>query len=192
VMAAMAKDPARRPATMELYGEQIAALAATLPPATGQVSAQGSGARPVAPVITPQPPTPVPSATTPAPYVPTPAAYVPPPIPPTTRAEPRTPGVPAAAATSRRVLVFVVIGVGLIGGGIAAYLATRPHHDEAPEQGNAAGVDPWRTGSAAAASADAAVAAPPGVDPWNVSAPQPDPWNTAPPKPSPSSDESSE
>jgi hypothetical protein len=128
---------------MDQYGEQIAAVLATLPQPSAQRSAQASSA--------PQPSAPTPAALPPA----HPAApYVPPPIPPTTRAEPR---VRAAAPKRSRLPLLVALGIVVLGGGgAAAYFATRPHHDPAATTATPRpAVDPWN------------VATPP-PDPWST------------------------
>ncbi|MGE0548604.1 MAG: protein kinase [Kofleriaceae bacterium] len=53
IMSAMAKEPSARPPTMELFGEQIAAVMATLPD-DGPRPTQGSVASPSVPMGTPQ------------------------------------------------------------------------------------------------------------------------------------------
>ncbi len=92
ILCAMAKDPKVRPATMEAFGEQIAALLASLPVDTAQSTAQ----RPVPSSFIPVAPTPAaysavsppgvaaaPSYATHGPQMPTPApAFAPPPSPP--------------------------------------------------------------------------------------------------------------
>ena len=166
VMAAMAKDPAQRPATMEHVGEQLAALAASLPATSGQVSAQVSSTRPVANVVTPAAPSAYGApAVTPQPYAPTPqpAAWTPPPIPPTTRANPTTPPPVATPARSRAAL-FAIAGVLVLGGGAALYFATRKPATEtklAPPPPDPSKPDPWNGQT------------PP------IDAARPDPWATS-------------
>jgi serine/threonine protein kinase len=144
VLTAMMKDPAARPPTMEVYGEQIASVLATLPP--------DPGARP-----TPQPsaqrPVPMNAPTAASMYAPTPAGPMTPPGP-----QSWSPPAPVSAAPSQFppsqlptmarprarskaplwiALALVVVG----GGGIAAYFATReqPKADEVPPKGS----DQW-------------------------------------------------
>jgi serine/threonine-protein kinase len=161
VLAAMAKDPAQRPTTMELYGEQIAAVLATLPAPTAPITAPPSPV-PIAvtplphPVVTPPSPSPVVSA-----------PYVPPAIPPTTRVPDRAP-LPAATgpaahapprtANSRAPLFLGLALLLAVAGGTAAYFLTRQP-------------SPAGQGSAAPAPAPAA------PDPWNAGASS-DPWAT--------------
>jgi len=224
VLAAMAKEPARRPATMELYGEMIASALAAFPPLDPNRSQQVSVARPVVPVVTPAAPssfappaavtpagpsgfappaavtpagpsgfappaavTPAgpsgfapPAAVTPAgpsgfapPPVgpaptPAPPAWTPPAIPATTRmAERKAPPEPPPAR-SRAPLFAILAVVVLAGGGVAAYLATRPSSKPAPAPGSDVTPTPDPTKP----------------DPWKVSTPPndaavPDPWNTS-------------
>jgi serine/threonine-protein kinase len=159
VLAGMAKDAAARPATMELFGEQIAALQATLPAA---------------------PATPSASQSVPAPIVPTPAAYsaVPLSAPLVSHGPPAAPhGTPVphshepvtAPPRSRRGLVvgLGIVGVIAIGGGIVAALS-RTTPTKAPVPVDAPAADPWKNPS----------------DPWNAHhQPGPDPWATTPPPP---------
>jgi hypothetical protein len=170
VLAAMAKEPGQRPPTMEQYGEMIAVLAQTLP-ADPNRSAPMSVQRAVVPVVTPAAPSsfaapPVAPAPTPAP-----AAWTPPPIPPTVRAAP--------PAKKSRTPLYVVLGVLVLGGGgLAAYLATRP--SPAPAASPAASPG---SNTPAPAPAPTPAPAPPAPDPWNGSATTPptapDPWATS-------------
>jgi eukaryotic-like serine/threonine-protein kinase len=77
VMAAMAKDVRQRPATMEQFGEQIAAVLRTVPPDPGQLSAVVGVAQP--PINTPTP-----GGQFAAHAMPTPQVYSPPQGPPLT------------------------------------------------------------------------------------------------------------
>jgi serine/threonine-protein kinase len=159
VLGAMAKEAARRPPTMEQYGEQIAALAATLPPVEPSRSRPQSVAPPIS-VVTPA----APSA------VAAPAAWTPPPIPPTTRANPSTTPPPPIAAKKNRAWLFAIAGVLVLGGAAAVYFGTRtPATDPGP--GSAVTPDPTRPDpwNNQAPPADAAV----GPDPWNASKPAP-------------------
>jgi serine/threonine-protein kinase len=171
VLAAMEKDPGRRPPTMEHYGEMIAAAAAAFPPVDSNRSQQVSVQQSVVPVVTPAAPSAfaAPPATTPAP-----AAWTPPPIPPTTRAAP-----PAPPPTKSRAPLYAVVAVVLLGGGgVAAYLATRPSPTPAPAPGS--DVSPPMPSPPT-----------PGPDPWNGSATEtkPDPWaNGGTPAPAPHHD----
>ncbi len=172
VLAAMAKDPAQRPASMELYGEQLAAVLATLPaPTAPQVSVQ----QPVA-------------------GTPTPPAHATPPVHATQLVQPvvTPPAYSVAAAAPRaptrsRAPLYAGLTVLLAaGGGTAAYFAM---HDRSPAgQGSAApavtpapgvapaaGAEPGGT-AASASDPGATPAAPAGAaDPWNVGASS-DPW----------------
>jgi serine/threonine protein kinase len=132
VMGAMAKDPARRPATMELLGEHITAVLATLPPdPTG----------PSAPISVPY----VPAQMTPpasfAPSTPPPpgAAFTPALTPPVMHGPPPVLPTPQRPK-SDKTLVFVILGVlALFGAGAAAYFATRPDPKPEPRRD-----DPWK------------------------------------------------
>jgi len=134
VLAAMAKDPAQRPATMELYGEQIAGVLATLPAPSAPITAQPAAAV---------------SAPTPAVQAMATAAYVPPAIPPTTRVAERAPLPVAKAAAKSRAPLFVGLAVLLAaGGGAAAYLLTRDKPQPAtPAPAPATAPDPWNAGA---------------------------------------------
>src|SRR6185436_570900 len=124
ILGAMAKDPQARPATMELFGEQLAGLLAALPP--DPRTAQRAGA-PSAAAPTPAPPaTPAPPQLTPAPITGVPAhpgappaalpahtpvayAYAPydPRVPPPVAAPPARPAPPAfGRPRSRRTAVL--------------------------------------------------------------------------------------
>ena len=162
VLAAMAKDPAQRPASMEAYGEQLAAVLATLP---GAPSPQASGGQPIA--STPTPPV-QPVATPPAYSVAAAAApYAPPPIPPTTRVPDRASSAAIAKPKSRAPLYLGLAVLLAAGGGTAAYFLTlaRP---------------PAGQGSAAPAPSPTPVTA----DPWNGGATA-DPWATPTSAPAP-------
>jgi serine/threonine-protein kinase len=157
VLAAMAKDPARRPPTMDQLGEQIAALAATLPPLDASRSRSPSVAPPVASVMTP-------AAYGPA-LTPQPAPWTPPPIPPTTRANPTTKPPPVGATKSRAPLLAIA-GVLVLGGAAAIYFTTRT---PATQDGQGSAIEPQPA------------ADPSKPDPWNGATPPadavPDPWN---------------
>ena len=145
VLAAMAKDPAQRPATMELYGEQIAAVLATLPAPSAPITAQPA---PIPIAVTPLP-HPVVTPPKPAPVVSAPAPYVPPAIPPTTRVPDRAPP-PVAKAPAARSRVPLYVGLAVLlaaGGGIAAYFATRDKPAPTPLAPVAAAPDPWNAGA---------------------------------------------
>jgi serine/threonine protein kinase len=145
VMAAVAKDPNARPATMELFGEQLNALLAQFPAETGQGTAQVStpmsavhqvvgptmatgpgpafaapAAYPPAPAYappTPPPPGPAPGYGTPQPQ-PSPQ-YSPYPTPPP------PPPVAAAPGGKGKLLIAAIGAIVLIGGGIGIFVATR-------------------------------------------------------------------
>ncbi|MBV8761993.1 MAG: protein kinase [Deltaproteobacteria bacterium] len=182
VIAAMAKDPAQRPASMDTYGEQLAAVLAKMPSAP--LSAQVSVQQPVASTPTPA----VQPIVTPAAYsvassqgaaplaAPTPAAYVPPAIPPTTRVPDRASAAAIAAPpstnaqTKSRTPLFLALAVLLAaGGGIAAYFVTLDKHTDGQ-------------GSASPAPTPTPTLAPPtpsnAPDPWNgaTATRGPDPW----------------
>jgi serine/threonine protein kinase len=129
VLAAMAKDPRQRPATMEQYGEMIAALAQTVDPNRSQPM---SVERPIIPVVTPA----------------APSAYSAPPV----------------VGKKSRAPLYAVLGVLVLGGGgLAAYLATRPSPHTDPRPGS-----------------NAPAPGPTQPDPWkeSIDASGPDPWNT--------------
>ena len=118
-LAGMAKEPASRPPTMERYGEMIANALAVIDP-------NRSG------VLTPQP---TPGLPFPAAHTPIPPSQPPmqplglTPIPPTVRSNPRPPRMPPAYAPPRQrnlVPLFAALALlGVGGGGVGIYLATR-------------------------------------------------------------------
>ncbi len=143
VMSAVAKDPNARPATMELFGEQISALLAQFPAESGQGTAQVS--TPMSAVHGVAGPT---LATGPGPAFVAPAAFPPPaqpgyapqPLtaPPLVPANDGTPHAqpspvyspysepPGAPPARGKKLLFVALGaLFLIGGGIGIFAATR-------------------------------------------------------------------
>jgi hypothetical protein len=157
VLAAMAKEPGRRPPTMEQYGEQIAALAATLPPLDGSRSRSQSVASPVN-AVTPA----APSAF--AALTPQATPWTPPPIPPTTRANP-----PPVARTRSRAPIYAIACALVVGGGAAIYVGTRT---PATQDGQGSAVPPPPTPD------------PGKPDPWNGQTPPvdtagPDPWGAS-------------
>ena len=116
VLAAMQKDPARRPATMEAFGEQLAALLAQLPPdptAHGGRTARASVAPPVETPVAFS----VAAGQPPPPQLPQPVpAHVPQP--------PVRPAPPTSASSNKMLWIALVVFV-LAGGGVTAYYATR-------------------------------------------------------------------
>ena len=145
VMAAVSKDPNARPATMELFGEQLGALLAQFPAESGQGTAQvstpmsavhgvvgptlatGPGSA-VAPPVAPPAYAPQPFLPPPPPG-PAPSGYntaTPPPSPPYSPYPTPQPPPDAAPAQGKSKLLFVAIGaIVLIGGGIGIFAATR-------------------------------------------------------------------
>jgi tRNA A-37 threonylcarbamoyl transferase component Bud32 len=136
IMAAMAKDVAARPPTMELFGEHITALAASLPPDPRAPAAAPSVARSamqqvptpaaysaVAPgTASPGPPAPTPGpagyAAAPS-FTPAPPAYAPPPY-----ATP--PHAQQVAPRRSRAALYAILTVLLLGGaGTGIYFATQ-------------------------------------------------------------------
>ncbi len=149
IMTAIAKDREQRPATMEIYGEQINALLAQFPPETGATSGQGTaqisaqvgvptgGAQPsygtphaaygyVAPTSPAGPPPGMGYPPAPPPGPPnygTPQAMAAPYGVPTPGAMPPMQKPPGG---SSKTMLFAVIGaIVLIGGGVGIFLATR-------------------------------------------------------------------
>jgi serine/threonine-protein kinase len=176
VLSAMMKQPAARPPTMELFGEQIAAVLATLPPDPNRgATAQASAVQNIPPAITPPAPsmyaaTEPPGAMTPpgaitpgipqqyAPPVAAMASQFPPSQLPTMM---RGAGRKKSKAPLWIGLLLVVLG----GGGVAAYFATRP----SPKTDS---IDPTPTPE------PEPTPEPPKKDPWSdgSGAPQKDPW----------------
>jgi serine/threonine-protein kinase len=155
VMAAMAKDPAHRPPTMEQLGEHIAALLATLP---------ADPAGPSSPVSVPYVPAvrhdtpPAPSAFAapsgfgqPVPTPPPPSTFtphVPPPPPAYTPTPPPAPSFQVAhPPTGSKRTILLVIGLLVLGAaGVGIYFATQggkkdPVVDPAHDPN-----DPWSNG----------------------------------------------
>ncbi|MDB4962723.1 MAG: serine/threonine protein kinase [Myxococcales bacterium] len=192
VLSAMAKDPKVRPATMEDFGEQIAALLATLPGETGQGTAQrpvagptgaqsiptpaAYSALPNAPQMPgpafapaqPPPPSMVPHHAGPPPAYAAPAAGAPPYNPhpqPTTGPIARS----APGGGSNLALWIILAMLVLAGGGVGLYLALRKDTKPDPWAEGGSGSGPGSqavtvAGSNAAGSSES----PSGVqDPWN-------------------------
>jgi serine/threonine protein kinase len=193
VMGAMAKHPDARPPTMELLGEHIAALLATLP-------ADASG--PSAPINVPYVPGyPSPNRATPTPFAPSappptgPAGYTPAPytqatgaapynpIPAPPTVQPAQPARPSGSGVNRLLLAIIGVLV-LAGGGIAIYFATRdstppattpdppvdpddPTNDEDKDPDDKPD-DPWAGGITQPADPGAAAAGLPAGDPIDV------------------------
>ncbi len=154
VLAAMAKNPAARPATMELFGEQLQALLARLPAdpnrSGGLSMAYSAGVAPpgfappaFAPPMTPPP---GPSITPPPPTTPppsqVPAGHGAPSVAAPTANLHTTP-TPAAPAKSRAP-VWIALGVlGLGGAGAAVWLATRGDAAKTAQPDQPLEHDPW-------------------------------------------------
>jgi serine/threonine-protein kinase len=171
VLTAMQKDPAARPSTMDLYGEQIAAALAAMPLDAAHAAASGPRTR----TPTPVPPSlygdPNAAAVSPAPGYPSPSPYAAPP-------SPTAPAYPAPALGS-------VAGAASAQGTPApvgmAYAPPRARSRVGLYAGlavlglGAIGVAAWQLAkNAGGRSAPADAAAPSGPDPW--SAAKPDPW----------------
>ncbi len=193
VMGAMAKSPDHRPATMELLGEHITAILATLPGDPSQPSSGGVGVPYVPPAVaryeTPAapsafaPPTgPPPGAAPyaprtgsptgpPAPYLPTPgaASYVPTPAPPSPGSAQPTWKVAQPPTGATRTLLIVLAVLVLGGTGVAAYLLTRPDKPSVNSGGGGGGGDgePATVTPDAREDDDNDPAPGPAADPWN-------------------------
>ncbi len=171
VLTAMMKQPVARPSTMELYGEQIAAALAQLPPDPNR-----SAATPL-------------SAMQAVPTPPAPSAFVQPTPPPPVMTPPGAQGFAVPAAPSQfppsqlptmmrtrapkksRAPLYAVLGLVLLGGGgVAAYFATRtepkpaepdptptptptPTPPPAPPDASSSTPDPWGGGGTPATPA---------------------------------------
>ncbi len=132
ILSAMAKDPTARPATMEVFGEHLAALLSTMPAdTTQQRPVVAATLAPDAPSFAPR--TPPPHVVAPAP---TPAAAVAPylaPAPPMSPplAAPATFAPPPSSGSSRGA-VLVLVGVLVLGGGgVGVWAAMRGPSAEA-------------------------------------------------------------
>jgi serine/threonine-protein kinase len=122
ILSAMAKDPGARPPSMEVFGEQIAALLATMPSDPAYPSSAGPLSM-QAPVVAPSfvPPAPAPM------YTPQVASFAPP--APSAPAFPPPPGVvlpappapPVASSGGGKGLLIVLALLVLGGGGFAVY-----------------------------------------------------------------------
>ena len=144
VMSALQKDPRARPPTMEAYGEQIAAVAARLPPAAGAFRPSGQPSAQLAPVPSPPPGGPYGAPA----FTPQVASFAPP--------------APRKGGGGGGVIVLVVVGaVVLAGGAVGLGLAIRNkahiNHPEPPP-------DP------APAPAPSDPSPPPTDDPWHSAA----------------------
>jgi serine/threonine-protein kinase len=138
VLTAMMKDPAARPPTMELYGEQIAALQQALPADPNRsMGAPLSSVQnaPTPPAITPpahsaymqNAPTP-PGPMTPAPphaYAPPPVAAAPSQFPPSQLPTLMRGGARTKPRSSKAVLWSALLLIVVGGGGVAAYFLTK-------------------------------------------------------------------
>ena len=178
VLTAMQKDPAARPSTMDLYGEQIAAALAAMPPDGGLAAASGPRSR----TPTPVPPSlygdPNAAAVSPAPGYPSPSPYAAPPSP-TAPAYP-APALGSVAPTASAQGTPAPVGM--------AYAPPRARSRVGLYAGlavlglGAIGVAAWQLAkNAGGHSAPADAAAPSGPDPW--SAAKPDPWAGGPAPP---------
>ena len=148
VLAAVAKDPNARPATMELFGEQLGALLAQFPAETGQGTAQVSSPMSavhgvVGPTVATGPsvafaalaaPQPYPQAPAPQPsyaqaQLPPPGGYGTPQPQPSAYDPYQTPPPPIAVAPpaggKTKLLVVAIGAIVLIAGGIGIFAATR-------------------------------------------------------------------
>ena len=191
ILGAMAKNAADRPATMELFGEQIAALLATFPGDSGQATAQNTAAQPIQtraqPAVTPLAMTPPPHAATPGagtPFAAAPTAAVmsPPPPPPPGAAphNPYTNAPPPAVAppTSKGNGIGIWVFLGLL---VVAGFGTGVYFGIVKKNSNNAAPDKPTPGSdvVQAATPDAAQATPPPPEtPPDAAmvAPGDDPW----------------
>ena len=184
VLAAMAKDPAGRPATMDLFSEQLQALLQVLPAdpnrSAGMSVQQGIVTPPALsafqPPTTPPPvgPPPVGPAFTPAP--PSAAAFAPTP-PPGSYAPGPAPGMlqPARASAKNRLPLYIVLGMLVIGGaGVGVWAAMRESDDAGQGSADPSQPDPWQTPAPAPADPDDPPEDPP--DPDEPDPDKPDPW----------------
>lgn len=181
VMAAMAKDPAHRPATMEQLGEHIAAVLATLP---------ADPAGPSAPVSVPYVPAPrhdtppapsafaapsgfgapVPTPPPPgfAPHVPPPPQYPTPPPPAFQVAQP--------PSGSKRTLLLVIGLIVLGGAGAGIYFAMQGGKQDPAPVVDPDPADPWSGHGDAGREPDEADAPDEVPDSPDEEPPGPDPW----------------
>jgi len=156
IVSAMAKDPAARPPSMEVFGEQIAAVLATMPGDPAYPSSAGplSMQVPVAPMYTPQ----VASFAPPAPSAP---AFPPPPG----VVMPSPPAPPVASSGGGKGLLIVLALLVLGGGGFAVYwfavrTPTATTHDAAVTDPDDDGAD------TAPDEPETPPSTPPAKDPW--------------------------
>jgi serine/threonine-protein kinase len=184
ILGAMAKNAADRPATMELFGEQIAALLATFPADSGQATAQNTAAQPVQtraqPAVTPPVYSATPGAVVPFAAAPTAAVMSPPPPPP--GAAPYNPygnAPPPAVAppTSKGGGIGIWVFLGLL---VVAGIGTGVYFGVVKKNSNNAAPDKPTPGSdvVQAATPDAAQVAPPPPQAPDAAmvAPGDDPW----------------
>ncbi len=166
VLRAMAKDPASRPATMELFGEQLQALLATLPADPNRSGGLSVAHNVVAPASGFAPPTAPPAAFAPPAFAP---PNTPPPGPSITPPPPTTPppGVPSAGygapmgaaptanihtsptpTAKSRAPLWIALGVLVLGGaGAGIWFATRDDGTKTAEPQPSPSKDPWDDGS---------------------------------------------
>jgi serine/threonine protein kinase len=200
ILGAMAKNPAERPPTMELFGEQIAALQAQFPADTAVATAQATAQQPamtrphsaVAPASgyppsggfvppqTPPPPQHGPFSPQTPPPQPPPNGFTPPhgaPYDPYAHAQP--PPVVSVQPKSGSPLIWIVLALLVVGGiGIGVYFGVIKKDDK--------GGDPPTPGSGSegsgviagdpAATPDAAVGSPPPAVDAAAGGTGDDPW----------------
>jgi tRNA A-37 threonylcarbamoyl transferase component Bud32 len=215
ILSAMAKDPQVRPATMEEFGEQIAALLATLPAETGQGTAQRPVAGPTGAQSIPTPP-----AYSAAPQMPAPA-FAPSQLPPAalpvaahpthpTGAAPMVaypPGVPAAtpynphahapvadqvaraprSTGSNKALWIILAVLVLAGGGVGLFLALR-NNDKPDPWAHAGPGSQVAVGPAEVGSSAAPPVPSDAADTWGTHAPLADDDDDPPDRPDPIDD----
>ena len=153
ILGAMAKDPGARPPTMDVFGEQIAALLATMPADPAYPSSAGplSMQVPVAPPMYP------PQAASFAPPAPSAPAFPPPP-------GVVLPSPPAASSGGGKGLLIVLALLVLGGGGFAVYwFALRTPK---PTTNDAAVIDPDDDGADTPDEPEPPPSTPPAKDPW--------------------------
>ncbi|MGE0868853.1 MAG: protein kinase [Kofleriaceae bacterium] len=184
IMTAMAKDPNARPATMELFGEQLAAMMATLPEEPSRPT-QASVATPSVPMGTPQL-TPMTPSVAPAPaHAPSHQAYAPGPPGSVAPYAPHYSPVPAmvtppivnpTAVAHRRQLYLVLGLIAVVGIAIALFAVLFSSSDDpkTPNEGPGPGSDRWGPAPGSADGDD---------DDDEPSAPD-DPWSSTPSHPS--------
>jgi serine/threonine protein kinase len=197
ILGAMAKNAAERPPTMEVFGEQIAALQAQFPADTAVVTAQATAqqaaqmTRPHSAVATPAHPfapamqtpmqAPMQSGYTPPPPQPPPNGFAPPygSAPYDPHAHAQQPPMVSAQPKSSGALIWILLGTLVLAGiGIGVYFGVIKKDDKSgPTDKPAIGSD--GSGVVAGnppATPDAAVASPPPVSVDAAPATGDDPW----------------